>query len=310
MRSHSTLFLTTLFALSLAATAHAQSSRTWVSSTGVDTNTCTRTAPCHTFNRAISVTSAGGEVSVVDNANYGTATITKSITIDGFGAMPGVIAAAGNYTFVIQAAATDRVILRNLSLNGNGAGQTLPAISGIDFRSGGSLIVENCDIWGYGAAGIVISATAPADFFFTRTHVFANVAGNADGIIFNQTSTTAEATIDDCTISDVNGRGIYANNGTKLSIRNTRIEHSGKGVVVDQGTLATNVTIENTSIKGCTTGLRNGTGNPTTTLNNVSIEQNSIGIDFNAGVINSYGNNKIAGNGVNNGGGFTSVLPQ
>ena len=310
MRTQTKLFLMTLFVVSLAVSAQAQATRTWVAGTGSDLNPCSRTAPCKTFAQAFASTASGGEISVVDAGAYGTLTINKSITINGVNALSGVLASSGIDGFVVQAGSSDRVVIRNMTINGLGSGAASPANVGIRFKSGGSLIVENCDIFGFGVAGIRNEATFLAEFFISGTHVHGNTLLSSDGIQMTQAGTISEATINNCVISDVNGRGIYANNGTKMSIRNTKIEHVGKGVVVDQTALTTNVTIESTTIKGCGTGLRNGAGNPTTTLNNVSIEQNGIGIDFAAGVINSYGNNKISGNSANNGGGFTPVLPQ
>ncbi|MGH6789151.1 MAG: hypothetical protein ACRECC_05660, partial [Pseudolabrys sp.] len=68
-----------LLLLGLAPT-YAQT-RTWVSGTGNDANPCSLTAPCKTFAGAISKTSAGGEISVLDPGGYGALTINKSISI-------------------------------------------------------------------------------------------------------------------------------------------------------------------------------------------------------------------------------------
>src|SRR6187455_2787715 len=64
------------------ALAYAQAGRTWVSGVGDDVNPCSRTAPCKTFAGAISKTSSGGEIDVLDPGAFGAVTITKSVTID------------------------------------------------------------------------------------------------------------------------------------------------------------------------------------------------------------------------------------
>src|SRR5450631_749778 len=67
--------------LAISAPASAQS-RSWVSGTGDDMNPCSRTAPCRTFAAAISKTATNGFINCIDNAGYGSVTITRSMTID------------------------------------------------------------------------------------------------------------------------------------------------------------------------------------------------------------------------------------
>src|SRR5919107_3217952 len=68
-------------ALGFSAPASAQATRTWVSGVGDDVNPCSRTAPCKTFQGAISKTAIGGEINCLDPGGYGAVTITKSMTI-------------------------------------------------------------------------------------------------------------------------------------------------------------------------------------------------------------------------------------
>jgi hypothetical protein len=49
-----------------AAPAQAGPNRTFVSGLGTDSGTCTRPAPCRTFAFALSLTTAGGEIDVLD----------------------------------------------------------------------------------------------------------------------------------------------------------------------------------------------------------------------------------------------------
>src|SRR5215468_9907958 len=122
-----------------APLAHAQATRTWVSGVGDDVNPCSRTAPCKTFAGAISKTAAGGEIDALDPAGYGAVTITKAITIDGGGGQVASVLVAGTNGIVVQAGASDVVILRNLRINGISSG-----FNGIRWLSGKALIVENC----------------------------------------------------------------------------------------------------------------------------------------------------------------------
>src|SRR5438045_223952 len=84
--------LTTLIAMTLliCMCAAEAAPRTFVSGTGADAGTCTRAAPCLTFSFAHGQTNAGGEVNCVDAGNFGSVTITKSITIDCAGTLGGI----------------------------------------------------------------------------------------------------------------------------------------------------------------------------------------------------------------------------
>jgi len=100
--------------------------RVWVSGLGNDANPCSRTAPCKTFVGALARTFSGGEISALDAGNFGTLAITKSITIDGGGFLAGINAFSFSGIYV-NAGANDKVVLRNLSINGGAAGTTAAA---------------------------------------------------------------------------------------------------------------------------------------------------------------------------------------
>src|SRR3974390_3082983 len=70
------------FACSLfTAPAQAQRARTFVASYGNDSNPCTFGSPCKTFQQAVNVVAAGGEVTAIDSAGFGPINITKAVTI-------------------------------------------------------------------------------------------------------------------------------------------------------------------------------------------------------------------------------------
>ncbi len=78
-----------LLAAAISNDADAFAQRTFVASSGADTNSCAITQPCRSFASAIALTAAGGEVIVLDSAGYGPVTITQSVSII---APPGVYA--------------------------------------------------------------------------------------------------------------------------------------------------------------------------------------------------------------------------
>jgi hypothetical protein len=71
-----------------AAPAHAQNgslTRSFVSSSGLDTNSCMITAPCQTFAEAYTKISANGIIAALDPGKYGPIAITGPVTINGNG---------------------------------------------------------------------------------------------------------------------------------------------------------------------------------------------------------------------------------
>jgi hypothetical protein len=69
--------------------------RTYVSGMGSDSNPCTAVSPCKTFAAALALTTAGGEIYVLNSANYGAVNINKAITITSEGAVAGVLVTSG-----------------------------------------------------------------------------------------------------------------------------------------------------------------------------------------------------------------------
>jgi hypothetical protein len=131
--------------------ALAQANRTFVSGQGSDTNNCSLSAPCRSFQHAHDVTTAGGEITVLDPAGYGPITISKAIALinDGVGEA-GITTAAATDAIDINTANGDTVTLRGLTLVGQGVG-----VNGIVFNAGGSVLsIENCVIRGFARDGI------------------------------------------------------------------------------------------------------------------------------------------------------------
>ena len=101
--------------------ASARAIRTWESGVGSDANACSRTAPCLTFAGVIGKTAVGGEIDCLDPGGIGTINITKAITID-CGRVAGSILAAGTTGVIVNAGVSDRIVLRNLNIQGVGTG--------------------------------------------------------------------------------------------------------------------------------------------------------------------------------------------
>ena len=100
--------------------------RSFVAAAGTDVGTCTPVAPCRSFGYAVTQTSAGGEIIVLDTAGYGSVVATKSVTIAApTGVYAGITVVTGNGV-TVNAGTTDVVVLRGLTITGPGATKELP----------------------------------------------------------------------------------------------------------------------------------------------------------------------------------------
>jgi hypothetical protein len=104
--------------------------------------------PCLTFGEAIGLTSSGGEVDCLDPGDFSGGNVVQvsaSLTIDcGAGQVGRIGGTSGNYMIQIFAGSGGVVILRNLTINGLGAG-----VVGISVTSVGTLLIEHCNIIGF-----------------------------------------------------------------------------------------------------------------------------------------------------------------
>src|SRR5436309_15443740 len=113
-RARAAAIVSVLFAVfAFPGLAQAQATRTWVSGVGNDANPCSRTSPCITWAGAFSKTTAAGEIDALDPGGFGAVTLNKSITLDGISGLSGILV-SGTNAIVVNASASDVVIIRNL----------------------------------------------------------------------------------------------------------------------------------------------------------------------------------------------------
>jgi hypothetical protein len=237
------------FSLGIGAMpAYAQATRTWVSGVGDDANPCSRTAPCKTFQGAISKTAAGGEINCLDPGGFGAVTITKSLTI--VCEVEAGVLVSGTNGIIINAGASDVVILDGLDLEGLGTG-----LDGIRFLAGGALHVRNTtisDFRGSNSHGIAFQPSGPAELFIDNVHASenGNGTGTTGGLLVQPTGTGgARATIINSDFSNNNGAGIRVDSagdtgsGIAVDVNHTRVGGNTSGVVVNQPAGNTGVTL-------------------------------------------------------------------
>jgi hypothetical protein len=286
-----------IIALGLAASpALATAARTFVFGTGTDTGACTLTAPCRTFAYALTQTSSNGEIIVLGSGGYGAVTIDQSVSIINTSDFAGVTVASGN-GITISAGANDSVVLRGLSIDGGGTGS-----NGIVFNTGGKLTIDQCDVMNFAGSGpttgngilvqptsgnhnIVITNTTASNNEYVGVYchplsgnatsgvVIDRVSANYNvyGIAINGSSSgTAQAGISNSIASFNMQDGFYLQAVTVSLDASYATGNSGDGVDFISGTLALGRSV---------------------LMNNAS-----VGLEA-GGTLNSYKDNRIAGNG-------------
>ncbi|HSY06999.1 MAG TPA: right-handed parallel beta-helix repeat-containing protein [Steroidobacteraceae bacterium] len=276
--------------------AHAQAVRTWVSGVGDDANPCSRTAPCKTFAGAISKTAAGGEIDTLDPGGFGAVTITKAITLAQEGTGEGGVLTAGTDGIVVSAGSGDVVILRGLQLDGGPVSSGSPA--GVQFNTGGVLMVQNCAIRNYtGTPGIGINfaPTGASSLYVSDTVVSTNSGGgiliapaggsakasitrvhsvdNGFGVKADGTAGKVDLTIFDSVASANAGAGFWAFKNASVNVKHSISTHNGPGLEASGGANA-KLRVGDSTVMGNATGAVIGTG----------------------ATMNSYGNNQIDDN--------------
>jgi hypothetical protein len=280
-----------LIALATFATGAQAATRTWVSGTGDDLFPCSRTAPCKTFAGAISKTDAGGEISVLDPGGYGAVTITKSITINGEGTLASILANSGS-GITVNADPSDKVVLRNLSIEG-AVGGTI----GVRVISG-NVVIDKCLISGFqtgfvGGVGVHVNASATTNVAIVDT----NLVNNSHGVWYSTSSGFVIGTLDNVRILGASGFGVVAGSGTFISVTRSVINGSGSAALLTNASGATINASDGTLSNNGTAAHASSSGS-TISLSNMALFGNTATLTTGAGAtMATANNNKASGNG-------------
>lgn len=273
---------TTLVLASIATSAvHAQLNRTAVSGKGDDANNCSPATPCRTFARAISQTNAFGEIIVLDSAGYGPFSINHPVTVQAApGIYAGITAATGHAIELGPSAGT--VVLRGLTLTGSGVADNF----GI-YGFATIIHVENCVIDGFDT-GIIDGAY---ELTVSDSEVRNNV--NAGIIIAN---TGVKGVIERVRLKNNGNFGLVVQDHATASVRNSvAANHSGDGF---GGIFFSVLNIENSESTHSSTGIYSDSSATVRVSNTFVTDNNSSGLRNTAvGTMQSWGNNKVRGNG-------------
>jgi Right handed beta helix region len=274
-----------------AATAQ----RTFVATTGNDANACTLAAPCRTFGRAITQTTAGGEVIVIDSGAYGTVNITKAVSITAPAGVYAGISVFVGIGIAVSVGASDAVNLTGLTLNGLGGSD------GIVFNTGGALTIDRCVVRGFTGPGIHLQPGATAKFVIRDTVVSTN---GGDGIFVQSTASGVHGVISNVLVErnqfGIEITGVGNAGSLDFVLENSTVANNAQdGILADTeagGTPARLTVINSTSI-GNGLGLDAVGSNALIRMTGVTITGNASGWQvFQNGTVQSYGDNNIDGN--------------
>ncbi|MDE2302898.1 MAG: hypothetical protein KGK11_10100 [Sphingomonadales bacterium] len=322
-------FLAGIALLGSGSAVRAQAvTKAWVSvAKGVDSGSCgAASAPCRTFQYAHDHVIAGGEIDVLDPGGYGVLTITKAVSIVNDGSGTAGITPTSGSAITVHANPGDIVLLHGLTLDGLGQGGI-----GVNYVTGGGLVIQNCTARNFTTAGIAIFAIATnhVNVEIRDSHLDDNVnpQNQASGLLYYPLATAQNSqlpaatpsvsmVIDNVTANrnntgftfaaaNASGGGLHAtirrSSASQNSLYGFALANPGgadMGVIFDSAEAAHNGNI------GIGVGNTNGTGSTTVAISAVLVTNNGqfgINNQIVSGTGNFFtaGNNLIGGNGGN-----------
>lgn len=297
------LFVSSMIVCSVSAPAFAQNPRSAVSSTGNDANLCTVAAPCRSFGVAMAHTNSGGEIIALDSAGYGPFDVDRSVTVM---AAPGAYAGitAGGGVGINVNVIGGRVILRNLFLNAAGGSV------GVRILAADEVHVESCVVNGFLVSGIYL--TDLGRLFVLDTIVRHSSSGlvaedivpgfNYPGIslpIVPSLPLRAYVTVDHCRFEQNINYGVFGGASSSIAVRDSVASGNNYGFAVNGATFGAEITLES-----CLVSINQSFGlhatNGVIRVAETAITANFIGVGSDpTGSVQSFGNNRLAGNATN-----------
>ena len=333
MKKNPCTFLALVLALGVSAPVHAGLFRAYIASDGVDANPCTLPQPCRLLPAALTAVADGGEIWMLDSANYNTGPVNvgKSVTILAVPGAVGSVLATGGDAIVINTASV-KVTLRNLVLVPFPGGGGL---NGINMTNGASLTIEGCLVANMPQSGIFVGTAASvritdttvrdnisygvylkdgAKATITRT----TVSGNQLGGVYVQGFTaglTTTADVGDSTL-DANASGLIeiSNNPSalvKVSVQDSRVVRNAAAGLHAESAAAAAVTMSasNNIVSNNNSGIESvGSGARVWAAGN-TVSDNVVGLTNSGALFESAGSNAVRNNGTPTSGVITPISP-
>jgi hypothetical protein len=287
-----------------ASHAHAQLFRAYLASDGSDSNPCTLALPCRLLPAALAAANDGGEIWMLDSANYNSSTVTigKSVTILAVPGVVGSIVALNGGPAIDISANGLKVGLRNVvvvPVAGAPAGT-----NGVSLTGASTLTIEKSLIAGLPGSGVYVIGAGILRVNDTT------LRGNGEDAIALVNG--AKAMISATRMLD-NYRGVRAWSSlggalTTATVTDSVISGGNEGVQVYTNVAATarvsvaRITIERTASTALVS-YTNGSGNAEINFGSSLIANNPQPWYQNGAgsTVLSLGNNQLAGNGAASG---------
>jgi len=216
-------------------------------------------------------------------------TITKAITLNGDGTLASILV-SGTNAIIIAAAATDTVIIRNLSFEGINTG-----LAAVRVTSAGKVVVENCAIYGFFGNSIEVNSSTATSVDVRNTSITGGVSGGVpvgQAVAFNGSGSPLNLSLRDVTIKGTT-IGVHSVHGF------TNVSHSIITGATSAGVLSdvnSTISVSDSQIFNNGVGVQAQSGT-TLRLTGNSIFDNGTNFICNGGSILSANNNSVAGGG-------------
>jgi hypothetical protein len=263
-----TVLVTGLACSLFTASAQARA-RVFVASYGNDGNQCTFGSPCKTFQQAVNVVDAGGEVTAIDSAGFGPITITQAVTITSPpGVEAGIVPAAGGAAIIVNTFG-GTTVLRGLTLEGQGTGT-----DGVQVIGTGRIEIFDCVIRNFAHDGIYINLG-----------VFGGINPNTVLISNTTAADNSAAGIELTPTNPFLGRGVFTNV--------TTAGNGGSGILLDGTQTGTGAFVD-VQLSGIVSDSNGGDGITVKGVGDVKVDMRNSVSSNNAGYGLSVSNAKVS----------------
>ena len=209
---------------------------------------------------------------------------------------------------VIQAASNDVIIIRNVRFNGilgNGTNAANAGLNGIRFLSGGTLIIENAEIFSFAQSGVDIEPSNSSKILVTNTQV--QNCGNANasfaGILVRPgAGASVNVTLDRVVVQSCsNGVRMDQSGGGGVSnliiTRSVFAGSNSNGIFVTSTGSQFNAIVNDSTINSnAGSGVAVSGSGARAFLGSNTITENVTGVSNSGGTLQSFKNNQIVGN--------------
>jgi hypothetical protein len=276
MKSHPALRRACVVLLAVLATlsasaAQAQLFRAYLSFNGSDGNDCTVAHPCRLLPAALAAVRDGGEVWMVDSANYNTGPVTigKGVKILAIPGAMGSILANGGDALIVNAPGKD-VTLRNLVVLNFASG-----MNGINIQDAAAVHIEKTTVHDFdnpSGACVLLSTSSTVRLFIDDSflrHCRAGLHASVPIALGNRPSVALDnVRIERGSATSGLSIGIWQQGCLDVSIRNSMIGRQDTAIGVDSliGSCTTHLDVVNSQLLRNTTAISIANATPNVTV--------------------------------------------